>query len=297
MLKKVLFAVVAVFGLYAQDPGQEPQLPRVAVMPLKASFSGQLVDQGDTINQMVTTAFHKLKRFELIERAQLQMVLGEGKFQGSGLVDDSSAVELGKQAGAKMVMVGSWTGNLNIQHGQTTNYKTGVTTPTTSYTGQIRVNIRMVDVQTGRIKYTFEATGQPLAAMSVGDATTSMLADVDKKFNRVVANEFPLAGIILKVISEKEFLMDVGKGDGVQKGDIFVAIKRGEDIIHPRTGARIPGEKTVLAELEVSRVDERTSVVRLSKNIAKLPFSVGMELEQKPKEASFWEKAGDMIRH
>jgi hypothetical protein len=298
MFKRMLLALVTVVGLFAQDaPAGEPQLPRLAVMPLKGVFSGQMVDQGDTVYQMVATLFHKMRRFDLIERAQLQNVLGEGKFQASGLVDDASAVELGKQLGAKFVLLGSWNGNQATQRGSYTDPKTGITSQTTSYTGNLNINLRMVDVQTGKIKNTFQATGASGAlTMSVADALNSIMKDVNTKLERVISNEFPLQGIILKVLNDKESMIDVGKGDGVGKGDVFLAITRGEPIVHPRTGALIPGEKTILAELEVTRVDERTSIVKVSKNIAKVAFKVGMELEQKPKEAGTLEKLGDFFR-
>ncbi len=296
MFKRVVLALFAVVGLLAQDAPQEGQLPKIAVLPLKGgAMSGQMTDQGETLYQMVTTMFFNLKRFDVIERSQLQAVLGESKFQNSGLVDEGSAVELGKQLGAKFVVLGNWTGTAAVQKSTNYNEKTGYQ-ESTAYTGNINVNVRMVEVQTGKIKATFRATGAPLMAFSVGDAIATMLKEVDKKLGREIANEFPLAGIILKLISEKEFLIDLGKADGVKKGDEFVAIQRGEPIVHPRTGALIPGEKTVLAEFEITKVDERTSVVKISKNITKPTFKVGMELEQKPKEAGLGEKLGNWLR-
>ena len=64
-------------------------------------------------------------------------------------------------------------------------------------------------------------------------------------------------------------------------------VEWGEDIIHPVTGKIIKGEKTVLLELKVTRVDEETSEVKIVGSKVKL--KVGQVLESVPKKASLWE--------
>lgn len=297
MLKRLFTALAAVAILGAQDPApaEGQQQTRIAVLPLKGSHAGHLSDQGDTVYQMVTNIFIKLKRFEVMERAQISGVLGEGKFQNSGLADESTAVELGKQLGVKYVVLGNWSGRLDVDKSHYTNAQ-GQYQESTRYTGQMQVNVRMVEVQSGKIKYTFTGLGKPIGIMSLGQAQESMMKDLDRKLDRAISNEFPLTGYILKAMSEKEFLIDLGKADGLKTDDEFVAIVRGESIVHPRTGALVPGEKTVVAEFKVTKVDERTSVVKLKKNEKNVPFKPGMELEQKPKEAGLLEKAGGWMR-
>lgn len=293
MLKSLILAIGLVLGLPHQEPGARQ--PRVAVLPLKGSFRGLMPDQGDAAYQVVTSLLVRLKRFEVIERAQIQAVLGEGKFQASGLVDDASAIELGRQLGATFVLLGSWTGNADQQTQRSITNQAGYQ-ENTHFSASISIQLRMVDVKTGRILHTFEATGAPLVPLSIADAVKTALKEAEKRLDRAVRNTYPLACIVLKSLSEKELLVDLGIGDGIQKGDLFCIFRRGEDIIHPRTGERIPGEKILLAEVEVVRVDERTSVVKIKKNEQKLPFQPGQELEQKPREPSRLEKIGDWFR-
>lgn len=295
MLKCLMLAICLAAGLMAQESAVAPAQPRIAVLPLKGSFRGLMPDQSDSVYQVVTSLLVRLRRFEVMERAQIQAVLGEGKFQGSGLVDEGSAVELGKQLGASFVFLGSWTGHADQQVQRSITNQAGYQ-ENTQFSANISINLRMVDVRTGRIAHTFDATGAPMIPLSVADAVKTALKEAEKRLERVVRNAYPLTCIVLKALSEKELLVDLGVADGAQKGDVFCIIRRGEDIIHPRTGERLPGEKIFLAEVEVLRVDERTSVVKVKKNDQKLTFRPGQELEQKPKEASRWEKFGDFFR-
>jgi len=265
-------------------------LPLIAILPLKGEGRGQFGDQADTIYQKVTSAFFKTRRFELMERAQLAAVLGEAKFQNSGMVDDASAVALGKQLGVKFVVVGSYSGDMTHTVDRGT-YKDGKSYENNYYPAKVTVSLRMVNVENGRIHETFDAGGA--AKDDSGTRSISnMMNDLNRKLDREVSNKFPLAGYIIVVNSEKEAMIDLGKKAGVQRDDLFVIVERGQDIVHPVTGKIIPGKKTVLTELKVLSVDDETSIVKI--NGAKVPMKVGQVIESKPKEAGFWEKLGDM---
>lgn len=282
---------IAPVRLSAQDaPQASSGLPLIAILPLKGEGRGQFGDQSDAIYQKVTSAFFKTKRFEIMERAQLSAVLGEAKFQNSGVVDDASAVALGKQLGVKFVLVGSYSGDMSHTVDRGT-YKDGKSYENNYYPAKVGVSLRMVNVENGRIQETFEAAGA--AKEDSGTRSISkMMNDVTRKLDREVSNKFPQAGYIIVVNSEKEAMIDLGKKSGVQADDYFVIVERGQDIVHPVTGKIIPGKKTVLTELKVISVDDETSIVKISG--AKVPLKVGQVIESKPKEAGFWEKLGDM---
>lgn len=293
-LPSFLMAAVATVSIaLAQTPAERP---RIAVLPLKGSMAGLMTDQGDTLYQKVTTQLLRLKRWDVIERAQMGAVMEEGKFQNSGLIDDASAVALGKQLGVQFVFLGSWTGTMTREVSTTRNAD-GTYNQSISFPGSVSVSLRMVDVQTGRIKATFDAKGAPMAPISVADSLASIHKDLDRKLERAIANEFPLTGTLLKVMGPKEVMMDLGTNDGIKKEDPFVIVERGEDIIHPKTGAVIKGEKRVLAELEVIRVEPDKSFLKINKLIDKtfVP-KPGMDLESAPKEAGLGEKFGSWFR-
>lgn len=286
----LLLALLWVCAPMVAQEAVSPSLPLIAVLPLKGEGKGQFGDQSDAMYQKVMSAFFKTKRFEIMERAQLAAVLGEAKFQNSGVVDDASAVALGKQLGVKFVVVGSYSGDMSHTVDRGT-YKDGRMYENNYFPAKVTLNLRMVSVENGRIQETFEASG----ASKDDNPTRSLsntLNDLTRKLDREVSNKFPLAGYVIQVINEKEAMIDLGKKVGVQPGDYFVIVQRGQDIVHPVTGKVIPGKKTVLTELKVTSVDDETANVKISGS--KIPLKVGQVIESKPKEAGFWEKFGDL---
>jgi Curli production assembly/transport component CsgG len=264
---------------------------RIAVLPLKGEGRGTFGDQRDEVYQKVTQAFFVTKRFDLMERAQLKAVLGEGKLQSSGLVDDATAVSLGKQLGVKFVVLGSYNGSMD-RIVESFMSKTGPVY-NVFFPAKITLNLRMVNVESGKIEEAFEATG----ASKAKDPTRGLgelMRDVSIKLNREVANKFPVTGYLIKVLNEKEAIIDLGKKDGVVEGDVFTLVERGEDIVHPVTGKVIKGSKRVLSELKVTTVDDETSTVKISGT--KVPLKVGLILESAPKKAGFWESLNDSMK-
>lgn len=284
----LLLSAAAPGWVRAQEPAPAGR-PMLAVMPLKGEGRGQFGDQSDAIYQKVTASFFKTKRFELMERSQLAAVLGEAKFQNSGMADESTAVALGKQLGVKFVVVGSFSGDMShsVNKGYDSNNRYY---EHHSYPAKVSVNLRMVSVETGRIQETMEATGASREA-SPTSAIAQMMNDLTRKLDREVSNKFPLSGFVIQVINEKEALIDLGRAAGVQKGDYFLVVQRGQDIVHPVTGKVIPGKKTVLTELKVTAVDDETSTVKIAGE--RIPLKVGTLIESKPKERGFWEALGD----
>jgi TolB-like protein len=82
--------------------------------------------------------------FRVIERQQLEKVLAEQKLQMSGLIDNNSAAEIGKMLGADGIIVGSIT-----EYGRTIYPKARLT-----------VNVRVIEVKTGLIKWATEIKGR-----------------------------------------------------------------------------------------------------------------------------------------
>lgn len=265
----------------------------LAVLPLQNQAHPSLGNQSDAAYQVVTESLLKIKRFTLIERNQLDNLIGEAKLQNSGLIDDMSAVALGKQSGARHVIVGSYSGEVNrvLSNGIVVN---GVRQVVESFPAKLSLSLRMVDVQTGKIENTFsaQATGNKSApAFSINEA----LRDLADKLDRVIANAYPSSGYVIKTLSENEYLIDSGKANGTSKGDEFLLFEQGADLVHPVTGKVIKGEKKILGEGEVTQVDQDTSIVKASG--LKQPVVIGKtQVESKEKKSGFWEALKDFTR-
>ena len=65
-------------------------------------------DHGDIslkINQIISSSASQLKRYNVIDRNQIDLILKEQKFQHSGAVDQKEAVELGQISGANEALL------------------------------------------------------------------------------------------------------------------------------------------------------------------------------------------------
>ena len=113
--------------------------------------------------------------FDLVDYEQLGNIAKMHEINMSGLVDQSTAVQLGKFAGAQFMVVGNVTGlttktsGLDYQHGNRGGAGVDVRTVIAN------VAIRIVDIETGRI------VG---AGLGKGESTSSSVEIVFKKYRK-----------------------------------------------------------------------------------------------------------------
>lgn len=269
----------------------DPLHPSIAVLPLRGQAASTYGDPSDDIYQRVTGAFFKTRRFTVIERNQLGAVLNEGKNQGTVAFDEASAITLGRQVGAKIVVIGSYTANMSRTTGSYQT-KNGGTEYYELFPGTVVVNLRLVNVESGKIQDVIDATGTGKESTSSKSVAVT-LDDLSKKLDREVSNHFPLTGYVIKVIDEKQAMIDLGQNQGVNSSDEFIVFERGEDIVHPVTGKVIKGEKKVITEFKVQSVQEDSATVKITG--AKVAIKPGMALESKPKKRGFWEAVNDTL--
>ena len=82
-----------------------------------------------TIPEAVSTTMARSGRLEIVERSRLEAAMQEMAMSMLGIVDEETAAELGRAVGATTIMVGSFV----------------------SISGFVRINARLIDVQTARV--------------------------------------------------------------------------------------------------------------------------------------------------
>lgn len=113
--------------------------------------------------------------FDLVDYEQLGNIAKMHQINMSGLVDQSTAVQLGKVAGAQFMMVGNVTGlttkksGMNYQHGSSGGAGVDVRTVIAN------VAVRLVDIETGKI------VG---AGLGKGESASSSVEVVFKKYRK-----------------------------------------------------------------------------------------------------------------
>jgi len=110
--------------------------------------------------QMFSSELGQLQALRLVERANLHRVIEEMKLAQAGMIDEKTAQEVGKLAGAKYLLLGSFIYLPN---------------------GKMRVDTRIVEVETGRILKAGEETGKE-----------GQLFDMVKSLNKKLVKELAL---------------------------------------------------------------------------------------------------------
>jgi TolB-like protein len=135
-----LHALVLLCAVSLGFPGQKTVgIPPFANNSLADHDAMQPLSQG--LADMVSTGLSAAGALKIVERVQLQKVLREIALSQSGLIDESSATQVGKIAGADILLVGSY--NLGFD-------------------GSIRIDARLVDVETGVTVKAEEVTGSKM---------------------------------------------------------------------------------------------------------------------------------------
>ena len=136
------------YELAVYDIETEPTRVDVTLLPARERDTRLFTDLGRGIGDIVTRELFELQRFSLVERRNLQAVLAEQDLGETGRFDASTIADVGQLVGAELILVGAVT-ELSIDRASAVvpGFLGGATVTTV----QVGVELRFVDVETGRI--------------------------------------------------------------------------------------------------------------------------------------------------
>jgi hypothetical protein len=82
----------------------DPDTPTV-VLPV-ATADAALATEAERLEDKLTLSLFEFREFKILERANLRQLMEELKLQVSGLFDDARSTELGRLAGARLMVIG-----------------------------------------------------------------------------------------------------------------------------------------------------------------------------------------------
>jgi TolB-like protein len=221
-------------GALTYDPSRVTQVgERLAIAVLPFDNKGEAQKLTLSVTDRLVTQLVNLRRFKVMERAALEKVLKEQKLQTSGIVDEKTAVNVGKIAGADAIIIG----DVNIVGGIT------------------MVSARVIDTE----------TSETIVAKEEQSGGTST-EDVEKTIERVailIYNELPLVEGYVVSKDQDLVTIDIGSEKGIRMGSKCVAFSEGEKIRHPVTGEILQSKVTKLGELVVVQVQNRMSTTKI----------------------------------
>lgn len=221
-------------GALTYDPSRVTQVGSrlaIAVLPFEAKGDAQKLDV--SVTDKLVTQLVNLRRFKVMERTALEKVLKEQKLQVSGIVDEKTAVNVGKIAGADAIVIG----DVNVVG------------------GVAKVSARVIDTETSE---TIVAKEEQSQGTDVGD--------IERTVDRVaidIYNELPIVEGYVVNKDQNLYYIDIGNEKGIRKGSKCVVFREGEKIRHPITGEILGSKVTKLGELVVVQVQPKLAAAKV----------------------------------
>lgn len=208
------------------------EVPRVFQLGSRFSFTlmpftkkGLVTGLGDMYEAWFLTRLMDRNRFRLIERQQLEAVLREQKLSKTELVDEQTALRLGKLVAAEATMVGDF---IETRLG-------------------VEVVARLIDNETSEILAVKDVYGEQRDRAALMDLAEGLSV----KFHR----EFPLVdGHIVKE-GGSDFYTDLGK-DRIKPNRRLIVYRETNPIVHPKTGKVLGADTEVIGHALVTQVME-----------------------------------------
>jgi len=255
--------------------------------------------QGAT--DLMVNALLSTNRFRVFERSKLDAILQEQGFQHfSGLVDQTTAVKLGKMIGVDSILTGSLT-NVAFVKGEV--FKFGPLKIRKSYV-KVVMTIRIIDVTTGEILFsTVQEEKASKSAISgvlpipipggIGfshEEAVDILSVVELICNKVVLNfvakmdkktvelsSAPLGGYVVEVESTSSgeitrVYINLGVNSGIRVGDEIRIYREGKVILDPKTNEVLDRELDLIAQAKVMEVRDNISITLVTTKFRNIPI-------------------------
>ena len=208
----------------------------VAVLPF--DNKGASHDLGEIILDKMITVLWTQDRFKVMERAALNQVLAEQSLGQSGVLDATTAAEIGKGIGVDAIIIGS---------------------VAAAPSGALSIDTRVIDTESAAIIVAHDAYTGSSDAQSVKNAVENLA--------RKITESLPLVDGYVIRIDGTELIIDVGRNGGLKKGMKCVIYKEGAPIKHPITGEILGKETNVIGEILVTDAFDKYSVAKQLKSM------------------------------
>ncbi len=185
---------------------------RLAVLPFQTSGLSETMGDINVVEQMMTT-FYGLNRFILFERSQLELILKEQQLGQSGIIDASTAAQIGRGIGVDAIVLGS-----------------------VARAGRnISISARFIDAESAEI----------ITAHDEINLEPSMqgFKNTIQKLTTKISEDIPLVDGYVIQVEEDQIMVDIGREKGIKKGMKCIVYREGQEIIHPIT-KKVLGKKT-----------------------------------------------------
>lgn len=260
---RVWLASLAVLALLALPAWAQEGRVRIGVFQFESKASGVSQQQANAVMDLMTRALASSKSISVIEREQLDKVGREIRLGQSGLVDTSTAAELGRVAGVQYILLGAVTELSKKASGGAIPLFGEIGIATGSEEARATIDVRLVDTSTAEVKLALSETGfssnemsglylggavlaegtfDGLESRAIGDSVTRLAA----RIRSIVGGE----SSYVVAVRDKEATIDIGSSMGAKEGALYLVYADGKSILG-MNGEVIGRERLALAALKV----------------------------------------------
>ena len=241
------------------------------------------------VNELLVNKLVQDGTYSVIERSRISAVLAEQDLGASGRVDASTAAELGRILGVDAVIFGTVTEfAVDSQSSRGSVGFFGVTAGTESEKANVRLNARIVSTSTAEILAVTEGTGaadqsdSSVFILGTGGGTSSdnterlLGAASEQAIDQVVVELVGVAGnlaalpatlpdveAVVADVFGGEVVLNKGASDGLQEGMVLTVETVVREVADPETGDIIRRVTQPSGRVELTDVDDRSSLGRI----------------------------------
>lgn len=269
-MKKVLIS--ATLSLFAATLSFGQEKTSVGILPFTYVQGAANFQDVNSIQETVTNAFVKTKRFSIVDRSKMDALKKEKELQKSDDFIDGSVVEQGKNVGATFLV----SGHIISAQAEQMRSDDGKGHVSISYKAKLAISLKVIDVSTGQVitSETIEPkSGSTLGGLfglgssSASDAINKSIKKIEDKIDEFVSRNFPIYFSIAE-IQEKDskgsattILLAGGSSFGLKKGDKLKVVEITEMEVNGKKMTR----KKEIGEIKITKVeDENFSICSVS---------------------------------
>jgi len=232
---------------------------------------------GKQASDILTARLAATGRFLMFERTDSDEIQAEKII--AGLSDEGVSVDY--------LIVGSVS-----EFGRSTESERGVFSKSKTQKAYAKVNVRLIEVSTGRIIYSEEGAGEAMSeakkTLGVGGSAgydqsltdKAISAAISQLVSSIVVNltKSPWKSYVLAE-DQGSYVIAGGASQGIKPGDTFVIYQRGRVVTNPQTGAKIelPGKRTATVRVDMSFGDDSFSEISM---VSVVSGTIGSDFSQ-----------------
>lgn len=216
-MKKIIFAFITILSLslFIVSQGIAQEKPRLGVLRFTNSTSAGWWSgtAGRDLQDMLASELVSTKAFQVLERKELDAVLGEQDLAAAGRIDKSTAAKIGKIKGAKYLVAGTVSAYEEGTSGQAGRFSVGgISVGGKKERAYMAVDLKVIDTTTGEIvdARTVEATSESKGA-DVGFSAPFVSGGLAKQQKTPAGKA--IRGCIIEITEYLECSLTKGKND------------------------------------------------------------------------------------